>query len=45
MSDLTATNCGCGCEGPAPVVGGGWSAIIWIMLLLACCGGDRKSVG
>ncbi|MFR8623249.1 chorion class high-cysteine HCB protein 13 [[Ruminococcus] torques] len=32
MSDLTATNCGCGCEN-------GMSSCLWIILLLACCGG------
>ncbi len=34
MSDLTATNCGCGCEN-----GNGMSSCLWIILLLACCGG------
>lgn len=33
MSDLAATNCGCGCEG-----NNGCSNIIWILLLLCCCG-------
>ena len=33
MSDLAATNCGCGCEGS-----NGCSSIIWILLLLCCCG-------
>ena len=34
MSDLTATNCGCGCEN-----GNGMSSCLWIILLLCCCGG------
>ena len=34
MSDLTATNCGCGCD-----IGNGMSSCLWIILLLACCGG------
>ena len=34
MSDLTATNCGCGCENV-----NGMSSCLWIILLLACCGG------
>ena len=33
MSDLAATNCGCGCEDR-----NGCSSIIWILLLLCCCG-------
>ena len=33
MSDLTATNCGCGCDGTSN------NSIIWIILLLCCCGG------
>ncbi len=32
MSDLAATNCGCSCNE------GGCSSIIWIILLLGCCG-------
>ena len=35
MSDLAATNCGCGCESS-----NGCSSIIWILLLLCCCGGN-----
>ena len=34
MSDLTATNCGCGCDN-----GNGMSSCLWIILLLCCCGG------
>ena len=38
MSDLVATNCnnGCGYSG-----GSGCSNIIWILLLLSCCGGNN----
>ncbi len=35
MSDLAATNCGCGCDNS-----NGCSNIIWILLLLSCCGGN-----
>ncbi|MBU3840778.1 MAG: chorion class high-cysteine HCB protein 13 [Candidatus Ruminococcus intestinipullorum] len=34
MSELSATNCGCGCES-----GFGGNSCIWIILLLFCCGG------
>ena len=34
MSDLAATNCGCSSEG-----GCNGCSIIWILLLLSCCGG------
>lgn len=34
MSDLAATNCGCGCNDD-----GGCNSIIWLIILLACCGG------
>lgn len=33
MSDLTATNCGCSTDN-----GCGCNSIIWIILLLSCCG-------
>ena len=36
MSDLAATNCGCGCE---TTQNNGCGNIIWIILLLSCCGG------
>ena len=38
MSDLTATNCGCGCDNNC---GGNWAnnSCLWIILLLICCGG------
>lgn len=35
MSDLTATGCGCGTSN----ANNGCSSIIWIILLLSCCGG------
>ena len=38
MSDLAATNCGCGCETANNNCGCG-NNIIWIILLLSCCGG------
>ena len=34
MSELSATNCGCGCESNF-----GGNSCIWIILLLLCCGG------
>ncbi|MGL5437370.1 MAG: chorion class high-cysteine HCB protein 13 [Lachnospiraceae bacterium] len=37
MSDLAATNCGCGCERNER---GGCGNFIWIILLLCCCGGN-----
>lgn len=36
MSDLTATGCGCG---TSTNNGCGCNSIIWIILLLSCCGG------
>ena len=44
MSDLSATNCGCGCEsnvGRGGECGCGFSNnnCLWIILLLFCCGG------
>lgn len=33
MSDLAATNCGCGCNDE-----GGCGSIIWLIILLSCCG-------
>ena len=46
MSDLAATNCGCGCDdncggGMARNLnfGGDCCSIVWILLLLSCCGG------
>jgi hypothetical protein len=43
MSDLVATNCGggCGCNGG----NSGCSNIIWILLILACCGGNGGGLG
>ncbi len=38
MSDLAATNCGCGND-----VGNGCSSIIWIILLLCICGNNGNS--
>ena len=40
MSDLTATNCGCGCE-----TGGFNNSWLWIILLLCCCGGYGGNSG
>ena len=37
MSDLTATNCGCGCGGEDRC--GNNNSCLWIILLLFCCGG------
>ncbi|MGN0291341.1 MAG: chorion class high-cysteine HCB protein 13 [Lachnospiraceae bacterium] len=33
MSDLAATNCGCGCDNER-----GCNSIIWLIILLSCCG-------
>ncbi len=48
MSDLTATNCGCGCENGnsgncGSIFGGGecGCSILWILLLLSVCGGNN----
>ena len=47
MSDITATNCGCerdcGCGcGNSGLFGGNGEccSLIWILLLLSCCGGN-----
>ena len=37
MSDLTATNCGCGSSCGSNLLGG--SSCIWIILILLFCGG------
>ncbi len=39
MSDLAATNCGCNDNGC------GCNSIIWIILLLSCCGGNSWGMG
>ena len=42
MSDLAATNCGCGCDTNNTACGcgcGSNSNILWILILLCCCGG------
>ncbi len=39
MSDLTATNCSCGCERNERSNGFGSNSCIWIILLLLFCGG------
>ncbi|HJC09555.1 MAG TPA: chorion class high-cysteine HCB protein 13 [Candidatus Blautia ornithocaccae] len=51
MSDLAATNCGCGCDDNCGggmsrgLFGGGCSCIIWILLLLSCCGNGNTFSG
>ena len=40
MSDLAATNCGCSCES-----GNGCSSLIWLILILSCCGGSGMGFG
>ncbi|OUN90784.1 chorion class high-cysteine HCB protein 13 [Blautia sp. An46] len=51
MSDLAATNCGCGCDDNCGggmsrgLFGGGCSCIIWILLLLCCCGNGNTFSG
>ncbi len=42
MSDLTATNCGCGNSNRS---GGGCNSILWILILLCCCNGGDSSDG
>ncbi len=42
MSDLAATNCGCGCEGNngiSNLFGGGNCGCLILLLLLSSCGG------
>ena len=39
MSDLAATNCGCNNEGC------GCSSIIWLIILLSCCGNGGNNFG
>lgn len=41
MSDLTATNCGCGCDSGMSTWGRGGcnNSCLWIILLLIFCGG------
>ena len=41
MSDLTASNCGCGSNSILGGNGGGCSWIIWILLLSCVCGGNN----
>ena len=38
MSDLAATNCGCENEG-------GCNSIIWLIILLCCCGCGNNGIG
>lgn len=40
MSDLAATNCGCGCEGGLRSNGGSCNCIIWLLILSCICGGN-----
>lgn len=42
MSDLTATNCGCGNSNRS---GCGCNSILWILILLSCCNGGDSSDG
>ena len=39
MSELSATNCGCGNSMDNCGCGCGMSSCVWIILLLCCCGG------
>lgn len=43
MSDLSATNCGCGCERNER--GKNNFSCIWIILLLLCCGNGSWGCG
>ncbi|MCU6761155.1 Uncharacterised protein [uncultured Roseburia sp.] len=38
MSDLAATNCGCDCGD-----NNGCGNLIWLFLILSCCGGNNGS--
>ena len=38
MSDLAATNCGCDCG-----ENNGCGNLIWLFLILSCCGGNNGS--
>ena len=42
MSDLTATNCGCGCDNGN---NGCCSTLIWLLLLTSCCGNGNGLFG
>ncbi|MBS5214944.1 MAG: chorion class high-cysteine HCB protein 13 [Clostridiales bacterium] len=44
MSDLTATNCGCGCDAPNTGNSGGCN-LIWLLFLLCICGGNGSICG
>lgn len=43
MSDLTASHCGC--EGNRPAENNGCGGILWIIILLSCCGGNGSGMG
>lgn len=45
MSDLAATNCGCGCEAANSGCDNNGCNWIWIILLLSCCGGCGNGFG
>ena len=52
MSDLAATNCGCGCDNGCDsnnvglFGGNGCSSMIWLLVILSCCcGGGRSGDG
>ena len=42
MSDLAATNCGCGCDFSAG--GNSGCNILFLILLLCCCGGNLGGI-
>lgn len=44
MSDLSATNCGCGCDSNNGLWGGS-NSCLWIIILLCCCGCGGNSFG
>ncbi len=47
MSDLSATNCGCGCENSCGggLFNNGNNSCLWIILLLIFCGGCGNGCG
>ena len=45
MSDLSATNCGCGCESGMSNWGGCNNSCLWIILILLFCGCGENGFG
>lgn len=49
MSDLAASNCGCGCENSGGISnlfgGNSCSTLILLLVLLSCCGNNNNGCG